>query len=301
MLAFLFIVFIVFFGWWLPAALFYGLGAVLLLRGKRQPVAAVVWLLLFAACLEHTLHDSIFLRSLFNERAGQFSTLRTYAKPPDDVRTLQLHAIPPDHGPLTDRADLCGSICAKLLLGLRFDTVVLSDDRLSQYRAYSIVKEPGCRIQSQDPAYPDFVPLAKTGICLSEKRSKSFEMFEGPRFEIITEQRDDPYSPPWPIRVTYIQLSDGNTRTPIARVESATYRFAWPLPIPGVFYSGTRYGWVPDLDTLRIGFLSAAELSYGPSVQNKRGISLASDPVSVLDQVFGIALDGATPLPPRGS
>jgi hypothetical protein len=284
--------FVLFCGWWLPAVIFYVLGIVLLLRWRKNSYLAVSWLAVFVGFLGYVLYDGLYLKGRFEQRAQEFKGLVKYDAPPDDVRAIQFHV-----GGQVDQS--CDLVCVKLLFSGRFDAVIIMDPgalptdigsprRL--YRSYSLVTQAGCKINHDTG--PNLYLWAQVGRCVSEEKSDN--SITKRRFEVITDQRDDPNRAPYVADITYIQLVDGDRITPIARAEAATRRFAFPFPVPGIFprfYHG-------DLPWPEAGLLSE-QLMYG-SLNNSRNASLARTPRQILADVFGISLDGPVPVPPNG-
>src|SRR6266481_1275726 len=112
-------------GWWLPAALFYGVGAFAFLRVKKAPFIAVGWTGIFLCMLAYALYDGIHRRHEFEERTDTVRTLVPAAAVPAGVRTIVLFE-KARYSDLVVLPQQCANVCAKLLLGGRFDRVVLA-------------------------------------------------------------------------------------------------------------------------------------------------------------------------------
>jgi hypothetical protein len=277
-----------FFGWWLPAVLFYAYGLALLLRARRRPIKTRVWLGVFALSLAYTLYDGVYLKYRFDQRALTFKNPVTYARPPDDVRTIQTSvqtSVQTTIGALASSQG-CDMNCLRLLVSGRFDKVIiaylepLSRDRTMLYRTYAMVTQAGCK------TWPFTLPVdpslwQQAGRCITQTES---ETVSGRRFVVIEDQADDPGSPPWPIYLSAVQLVDGDRVTPIARAENTTHaEFAYPFPVPGFFAHGMTNGFPTDW---RPGFLFST-YRYGASFSSWQFVG----------QVFGVAVNQPLPKP----
>jgi hypothetical protein len=270
------------FGWWLPALLFYVFGIVFLLGARRRPARAIYWLVAFLACLTLTLYDGVYLRHQFDQRADVFKAPVTYADPPREVRVIEL---------LAEHNQRCDVPCVNLFFSGRFDKMIISYKDPSQgffkpngpkrlYQTYTIITEPGCRTSPLVEKIPNLMLWEQAGRCIIETRS---ETIDSRRFLLIEDQDDDPKSPPWPIRLTYIQLVDGDRTSSIARAEFAVVGFTFPFPVPGIFPYDLRDE-IPQ--NFHAGFLYF-ERSYGQPLLWYQFVG----------KVFGISLIRAIPKP----
>jgi hypothetical protein len=276
------------FGWWVPATAFYVTGLIFLLLLQRRPKLIVIWCVVFLASLAWTSFDGIYRKQLFDRRAETFKNPVIYAKPPDDIRVIQssTSAAPGALAPYQG----CSLSCVMLLFSGRFDNVIIHDPGASNgdfnavrrpYRNFSLINQVGCKINPD--VEPNLFAWFKVGRCVGEVKS---DAVDGRRFVVIEDQADDPMSPPWPIQLSFVQLLDGDRVTPIARAESAARaEFDFPFPVPGFFPRNTN-GLPSDF---RPGFLFY-QYDYGKWQQSQRFV----------EQVFGISINGPVPKPPEG-
>jgi hypothetical protein len=285
-------------GSWLPATLFYGLGLYALLCVRRAPLGAVAWGAAFAALWAYAIYDDVVRKNQFEARAAAFRAPATYAEVPADVRTIVFSrdGIAPF---FTDLGQQCAILCAKLLLGGRFDRVIiphkdynlfaydanLRDQALRRYRGpehyriYEIVKQPGCKNFNNSTLDSVLRSWMSFGRCISETRR---DAIEGRRLEIAFDQ-DAPDKPPWPVEVKSARIVGDGAPHDVARIEEAAVSFALPFPIPGVFMRDERHQYpVP----LRAGLFGYTH-SYGETM----------DARTFLAKVLRMDLDPKVPPP----
>jgi hypothetical protein len=283
-------------GWWLPALVFYVGGAVLLVRRKRWPAAAIAWSAAFLASLCYTLYDGVYLKGRFEHHSATFADVVSYAPPPAEPRTILISRDTPNT--LTGNGQECSFVCASLLFGGRFDRVVIAfknpflfdydtarrDQARRQYRGpdhykvYTLLQQAGCKSFSGADIAGSLQAWALFGRCIVETREP---VLQGPRFEYLLDE-DAPGNPPWPVAVRHIRLVDQNGTRDIARAESAATIFTLPFPIPGWFLDdlhGTSLRGQPR-------FMSINR-RYGPSIR----------PRDFLARVFDQPLNGPVPMP----
>jgi hypothetical protein len=273
------------FGWWGPAVAFYGFGLVALGRIRHQPHVAYVWLALFLATFAVTAFDGLYRHAQFEKRAVAFNDINTYFAAPDDVRTIVIPR--EDSGTLTDSRRDCTAVCMKLLLGKRFDRVIIADkvdirgDRVTRdnqspyFRAYARVDRPGCRTLQTRNFFRELRLWELSGRCIEENPIRTVE---GPRIELLLDH-DAPDHPGWPAAVRHLRVVDSHGTRDIARAERASVDFFFWFPVPGIFPHSMMSDWRPGLWSFH--------RSYGRIVT----------PIQLLDHVFNVALNGPMPKP----
>src|SRR5262249_32607681 len=153
-----------------------------------------------------------------------------YADPAPDVRAILIGS---------GRGLRCGSVCFRLLLGGRFDSVIVRVvDPLFpneaktrspvHFRTYTIRDARPCELPGDIP----FETLhtaqlwAVTGRCLPEVAPPPVP---SRRFEVLVNE-EAPDHPRWPAEVTHLRLVDGDSRRDIAHAERASVDLPFWIP-----------------------------------------------------------------------
>jgi hypothetical protein len=290
--------FCLFFGWWLPAAIYYIAGIWFLLTWNYKRQRAIVWLFSFVALFGYSAYEGVFLKYILDHRAETYRQPVRYADLPDDVATIVLTRSQEDDT-LTGHAQSCSVVCAKLLLDGRFKRVVIAvKDRMQfnyhklnlqaiepsyppqSFDVFTMVNEPGC----ENYKYPDFREVFEAwrlfGRCVHKQ---TVAHLDGAYLEVTTNE-DMPDQPKWRLRFsTHVRVAGSGAVKDIARVEYASVDLISWFPVPGFFphsaEGGFPAGFWPDL--LRVTH------HYGPF---KNAIALLQD-------VTGVPLDKPIPLP----
>jgi hypothetical protein len=300
--------FLLLFGWWLPAAIYFGLGIYCFLTFRRRRTPAIFWLISFVALFAYSAYEGFLLKWRLDHRAVTYAQYIKYADLPADIDTIVLTRSQEDDT-LTGHAQSCSVVCAKLLLDSRFKTVIVAvKDRMlfnysprnlqaversippQSYDVYTVVNEPGCQNYDNPDFYQIYQAWRLFGRCIHKRTEK---LLNGRRYLEVTTNEDMPGQPPWRLRFsTHLRVVDAaalknlasaDATKDIARVEYDSVNLAYWFPVPGLFPHRTESGFPTDFwpDLLRF------ERHYGPFKST----------VAALQEVTGAPLDKPIPLP----
>jgi hypothetical protein len=282
-------------GWWAPGALLYLFGLVFLIVVRRRPRLFLGWSVVFLCCLAYTLYDGVYLRWRFDQRAAQYKGIVTLGPVPSEIRTILIERDRPTNT-LTGNGQECSFVCAKLLFGGRFDSVIIpfKDPATfhygveppsrpvapQHYKTYTRIDQPGCQSVQDTSLYSELKAWELFGTCVVERKSATLP--DGPRIEVLLDE-DAPNNPPWAVQAEHVRAVDANGIRDIARVEFSSVDFAFWLPVPGFFPHGSQSGFPTDW---RPGFLSFRRI-YGPAIGRREAIS----------RILGVSFEGRIPVP----
>jgi hypothetical protein len=267
---------------------FYVLGFVALSNNKNRPALARAWIIVFMIFFAYTLYDGAFRAAAFHLRSQKFNDAVVYMAPPAEVRTLQLGRVITDNRPdPRQRPHSCNRICATFLFSGRFDRVFTAfentthrrlenrivltrkqrivvpqwaEEKTNYVHIFQLIDQPGCRSPpiANEPVVNAALRLWESvGRCII---ATGADEIDGRYFEILSNDKAPDTPTLWETSVHHIRLA-GDGGQDIARAESGSADFAFPIPIPGIFNHGVGPLGLPT--DFRPGFLWTQN-SYGP-------------------------------------